>query len=99
MFKATAENLGEILPGKEPAHEATWNAICITDFAERGGAFVTPLQIPPRNVNWSLSRGWVHPAKEGFEKYVPGKIRAGKSETFYEKAASIFLKTYKLKAD
>nr|WP_321361659.1 FAD/NAD(P)-binding oxidoreductase [uncultured Hyphomonas sp.] len=97
MVTAIAENLGQILHGKEPTHEASWNAICIADFGDGGVAFVAQPQIPPRNVNWSVSGGWVHTAKVGFEKYFLGKIKAGRSETFYENAALNLLKTYKLK--
>jgi sulfide:quinone oxidoreductase len=98
MVTATAENLGEIVRGKEPTHEASWNAVCIADFGDGGVAFIAQPQIPPRNVNWSVSGKWVHTAKEGFEKYFIRKIKAGKSETFYEKAALNLLKTYKLKS-
>ena len=97
MVTAIAENLGQIVRGKEPTHEATWNAICIADFGDGGVAFIAQPQIPPRNVNWSVSGGWVHTAKIGFEKYFLGKIRAGRSETFYENAALSLLKTHKLK--
>jgi sulfide:quinone oxidoreductase len=97
MVTAIAQNLKEILHGKEPTHEATWNAICIADFGDGGVAFIAQPQIPPRNVNWSVSGGWVHTAKVGFEKYFLGKIRSGRSETFYENAALSLLKTHKLK--
>ena len=97
MVTATAENLAEILDGKEPTHEATWNAICLADFGDKGVAFIAQPQIPPRNVNWSGSGGWVHTAKVAFEKYFIGKVRAGKAETFYENAALALIKTYKLK--
>jgi sulfide:quinone oxidoreductase len=39
----------------------------------------------------------VHTAKIGFEKYFLGKIKSGRSETFYENAALSLLKTHKLK--
>lgn len=97
MVTATARNLADILDGKEPIHEATWNAICLADFGDKGVAFIAQPQIPPRNVNWSGSGGWVHTAKVGFEKYFIGKVRAGKAETFYENAALALIKTYKLK--
>ncbi|MBA4226114.1 MAG: pyridine nucleotide-disulfide oxidoreductase [Hyphomonas sp.] len=97
MVTATARNLADILDGKEPTHEATWNAICLADFGDKGVAFIAQPQIPPRNVNWSGSGGWVHTAKVGFEKYFIGKVRAGKAETFYENAALALIKTYKLK--
>ncbi|MCA8901552.1 MAG: NAD(P)/FAD-dependent oxidoreductase, partial [Hyphomonas sp.] len=98
MVTATAENLGEILRGKEPTHEATWNAICIADFGDGGVAFIAQPQIPPRNVNWSVSGGWVHTAKVAFERYFLKKVKSGRSETFYENAALNLLKTHKLKA-
>lgn len=97
MVTATAENLRELLDGKEPSHEATWNAICLADFGDGGVAFIAQPQIPPRNVNWSAGGGWVHMAKVGFEKYFIGKVRKGRSETFYENAALNLLKTHKLK--
>lgn len=97
MVTATARNLADILDGKEPTHEATWNAICLADFGDKGVAFIAQPQIPPRNVNWSGSGGWVHTAKVGFEKYFIGKVKAGKAETFYENAALALIKTHKLK--
>jgi sulfide:quinone oxidoreductase len=57
MVTAIAENLGKMVRGKEPTHEATWNAICIADFGDGGVAFIAQPQIPPRNVNWSVSGG------------------------------------------
>ena len=98
MVTATAENIAALVSGREPDHEATWNAICIADFGDGGVAFVAQPQIPPRNVNWSVSGNWVHLAKVGFEKYFLRKVRTGHSETFYENAALSLLKTHKLKA-
>ena len=98
MVTATAENLGQIVRGEAPTHEATWNAICLADFGDKGVAFVAQPQIPPRNVNWSGSGGWVHTAKIGFEKYFIGKVKAGVSETFYENAVLGLIKTHKIKA-
>ena len=97
MVTATAENLAEILDGKDPTHEATWNAICLADFGDKGVAFIAQPQIPPRNVNWSGSGGWVHTAKVAFEKYFLRKVKSGKAETFYENAALALIKTHKLK--
>jgi sulfide:quinone oxidoreductase len=85
MVTATAENIGALLRGQQPASEATWNAVCLADFGDGGVAFVAQPQIPPRNVNWSAEGGWVHLAKIGFEKYFLGKIKRGESEPFYEK--------------
>ena len=87
MVTAVAANLSAILDGKEPAAEATWNAVCLADFGDGGVAFVAQPQIPPRNVNWSSSGKWVHLAKVGFEKYFLRKVRKGESEPFYEKLA------------
>jgi len=98
MVTATAENLGQIVRGHAPSHEATWNAICLADFGDKGVAFVAQPQIPPRNVNWSGSGSWVHTAKVVFEKYFIGKVKAGKSETFYENAVLGLIKTHKIKS-
>ncbi len=97
MVTATAQNIGLLLRGQEPKHQATWNAVCLADFGDSGVAFVAQPQIPPRNVNWSSSGKWVHGAKIGFEKYFLRKIRKGTSETFYEKLALDVLGIEKLK--
>jgi sulfide:quinone oxidoreductase len=98
MVTATALNIGLVLRGKEPYHEATWNAVCLADFGDSGVAFVAQPQIPPRNVNWSASGKWVHNAKIAFEKYFIRKMRKGTSETLYEKAMLDLLGIDKLKA-
>ena len=98
MVTATAENIGEILRDKAPTHEATWNAICIADFGDGGVAFVAQPQIPPRNVNWSVSGGWVHMAKVAFERFFLRKVRTGKSDNVFENAALHLINTHKLKA-
>jgi sulfide:quinone oxidoreductase len=85
MVTATALNIGELLRGKEPTHEATWNAICLADFGDTGVAFVAVPQNPPRNVNWASKGVWVHYAKVAFEKFFLRKIRLGDSEPFYER--------------
>ncbi len=97
MTAATAENIGEILNGAEPTHEATWNAMCLADFGDGGVAFVAMPQIPPRNVNWAAEGRWVHLAKVAFEKYFLGKVKSGKTEPYYEKAALKLLGLEKLK--
>ena len=98
MVTAIAANLDEVLDGKAPTHEATWNAICLADFGDGGVVFIAQPQIPPRNVNWSAEGGWVHLAKAGFEKYFIGKVKRGESTPFYEKLALDILGTRKLKA-
>ena len=97
MVTATAQNIGGLLRGQEPSHQATWNAVCLADFGDSGVAFVAQPQIPPRNVNWSSSGKWVHAAKIAFEKYFLRKMRRGESEPFYETAALNMLGIGKLK--
>ncbi|WP_305097310.1 NAD(P)/FAD-dependent oxidoreductase [Croceibacterium aestuarii] len=99
MVTAVTENLRELLEGKEPTHEATWNAICLADFGDGGVAFIAKPQIPPRNTNWSSEGRWVHLAKIGFEKYFLRKIRKGETEPFYEKLALHMLGVKKLRFD
>lgn len=98
MVTATTHNIDRLISGKQPNAQATWNAVCLADFGDSGIAFVAQPQIPPRNVNWSSSGKWVHAAKIGFEKYFLHKIRAGKSETSYERLALHLLGIEKLKA-
>lgn len=97
MVTATAQNIGALIRGETPTAEATWNAVCLADFGDGGVAFVAQPQIPPRNVNWAAKGGWVHLAKEAFEKYFLGKIRKGESEPFYEKLLLDTLGIHKLK--
>lgn len=97
MATATAHNIKRVIDGKKPDAEATWNAVCLADFGDSGIAFVAQPQIPPRNVNWSSSGKWVHAAKVGFEKYFLRKVRAGRSEPFYERLALQVLGIDKLK--
>ncbi len=85
MVTAAARNIRSLLDGKEPAEEATWNALCLADFGDSGVAFVAMPQIPPRNVNWSSHGRWVHFAKIGFERYFLRKVRKGISEPVYER--------------
>ncbi|WP_346908453.1 FAD-dependent oxidoreductase [uncultured Roseibium sp.] len=85
MVTAVAQNLKEIVAGKDPTHEGSWNAICLADFGDGGVVFIAEPQNPPRNVNWSSSGKWVHLAKIAFEKYFLRKIRKGTTEPYYEK--------------
>jgi sulfide:quinone oxidoreductase len=85
MVTATAHNIRDELDGKEPSHKATWNALCLADFGNRGVAFLAMPQIPPRNVQWSSGGRWVHWAKIAYEKYFIRKVRKGISEPGYEK--------------
>jgi sulfide:quinone oxidoreductase len=85
MVSAVTENIGDMIAGREPQHEATWNAVCLADFGNDGVAFVALPQIPPRNVNWAGQGYWVHLAKVGFERYFLRKVRRGTSEPAYER--------------
>jgi sulfide:quinone oxidoreductase len=87
MATAITRNLAALIEGREPAAEATWNAVCLADFGDGGVAFVAQPQIPPRNVNWSSRGSWVHVAKAAFEKYFLRKVRLGIAEPFYERLA------------
>lgn len=97
MVAATAANIGEVLRGREPTNEATWNAFCLADFGDSGVAFLAQPQNPPRNINWASEGKWVHLAKIGFEKYFLRKIRKGQSEPYFEKAVMGMLKVTRLK--
>jgi sulfide:quinone oxidoreductase len=97
MVTAVAHNLTAILEGREPASEATWNALCLADFGDEGVAFVAQPQIPPRNVNWAAQGKWVHLAKVAFEKYFLRKVRKGESEPYYERLALKAMGLAKLK--
>jgi len=97
MVTAVAQNLRALIEGEAADKEATWNAICLADFGDGGVAFFAQPQLPPRNVNWSASGGWVHLAKIGCEKYFLGKVKRGESETFYEKMALDLMGAHKLK--
>jgi len=99
MVSAVTQNLAQLLDGKDPSHEASWNAICLADFGDGGVAFIAKPQIPPRNINWSSEGRWVHLAKVGFEKYFLRKIRKGESEAFYEKLALQALGVDKLRPE
>jgi len=98
MVTATARNIRSLINGEPARTEATWNAVCLADFGDGGVAFVAQPQIPPRNVNWSATGGWVHLAKIAFEKYFLRKVRQGKSEPVYEKFMLDMLGIGKLKA-
>jgi sulfide:quinone oxidoreductase len=98
MVTATALNIGQLVCGEQPTHEATWNAICLADFGDSGVAFVAIPQNPPRNVNWASSGRWVHLAKVAFEKYFLHKVRVGDTEPYYEKAVLKLLDIAKIKS-
>ena len=97
MVTATAHNIRAALDGKEPSKKATWNAVCLADFGNKGAAFVALPQIPPRNVNWFSEGKWVHLAKIGFEKYFLRKMKKGTSEPIFEKLVMDALGIMKVK--
>ncbi len=97
MVTAVAHNIGNVLRGKEPVEEPTWNAVCLADLGDEGVVFVARPQNPPRNVNWAADGKWVHYAKIAFEKYFLRKMKKGTTEPFYEKAIMNMIKVRKLK--
>ncbi|MFT3857223.1 MAG: FAD-dependent oxidoreductase [Aquabacterium sp.] len=97
MVTATAHNIRALMDGQTPSEKATWNAVCLADFGDRGAAFVALPQIPPRNVNWFGEGRWVHLAKIAFEKYFMRKMRKGTSEPVYERAVMKAMGIMKLK--
>jgi sulfide:quinone oxidoreductase len=97
MVTATTHNIASALEGKEPEQRATWNAVCLADFGDSGVAFVALPQIPPRNTNWASRGKWVHLAKIAYEKYFLHKVRAAKTEPYYEKAVLKMVGALRLK--
>ena len=85
MVTATTHNIASELAGKEPEEQGSWAAVCLADFGDSGVAFVALPQIPPRNTNWASQGKWVHVAKIAYEKYFLHKVRAAKTEPYYEK--------------
>lgn len=83
--------------GKPKKEHATWNAVCLADFGDRGAAFVALPQIPPRNVSWFSEGYWVHLAKIAFEKYFMRKMKKGTSEPIYERVVMKAMGIMKLK--
>lgn len=84
MVSAISENIAAELARKPATAHASWNAICLADFGDRGAAFVALPQIPPRNVTWAREGTWVHLAKIAFEKYFLRKVRSGSLTPVYE---------------
>jgi len=97
MVTATAHNIRSVLDGQPPTEKATWNAVCLADFGDRGAAFVALPQIPPRNVSWFSEGYWVHLAKIAFEKYFMRKMKKGTSEPIYERMMMKAMGIMKLK--
>ena len=97
MVTATTHNLADVIEGREPTQRASWNAVCLADFGDSGVAFVALPQIPPRNTNWASRGKWVHVAKIAYEKYFLLKVRAAKTEPYYEKMVLKMLGAVRLK--
>ena len=98
MVSAAVRNIADLIAGKEPVSEPTWNAVCLADFGNNGVAFIAMPQIPPRNVNWAGQGYWVHVAKVAFERYFLRKVRNGSSEPAYERLIMKALGIAKLRA-
>lgn len=99
MVTVVAENIRDLIDGKEATREPTWNAVCLADFGDDGVAFIAQPQIPPRNVNWAGQGYWVHMAKVAFEKYFLRKVRRGSSEPAYERVIMKVLGIAKLRQE
>jgi len=97
MVTATTHNLAKLLKGGEPDERGSWNAVCLADFGDTGVAFVALPQNPPRNMNWASRGKWVHLAKVAYEKYFLHKVRAGKTEPYYEKTIMKLIGVERLK--
>jgi sulfide:quinone oxidoreductase len=97
MVTAATHNIAAAIEGREPGHEATWNAVCLADFGDSGVAFIALPQIPPRNLNWASQGKWVHVAKIAYEKYFLHKVRAAKAEPYYERTVLKMLGATRLK--
>ena len=97
MVTATTRNLANLLNGGTADHQGTWNAVCLADFGDSGVAFVALPQIPPRNTNWASKGKWVHLAKIAYEKYFLHKVRAAKTEPYYEKTIMKLIGVERLK--
>jgi sulfide:quinone oxidoreductase len=99
MVTATTHNIRDAIDGKEPEAKGTWAAVCLADFGDSGVAFVALPQIPPRNTNWASQGKWVHLAKIAYEKYFLRKVRAAKTEPYYEKMILSMIGAKRLKDD
>jgi sulfide:quinone oxidoreductase len=97
MVTATTHNISNELAGKEPEEQGSWSAVCLADFGDSGVAFIALPQIPPRNTNWASRGKWVHVAKIAYEKYFLHKVRAAKTEPYYEKMVLKMLGATRLK--
>lgn len=97
MVSATTLNIKNAIDEKAPVERGTWSAVCLADFGDSGVAFVAVPQIPPRNTSWASRGKWVHLAKVAYEKYFMHKVRAGKTEPYYEKAILKMLGAERLK--
>ena len=97
MVTATTHNIVNLLKGGEPDERGSWNAVCLADFGDTGVAFVALPQIPPRNTNWASRGKWVHLAKIAYEKYFLHKVRAAKTEPYYEKTIMKLIGVVRLK--
>jgi sulfide:quinone oxidoreductase len=94
MVTAVTRNIEHAIAGEPPAAPATWNAVCPADFGDSGVALP---QVPPRNTNWASRGKWVHVAKIAYEKYFLRKVRAAKTEPYYEKTVLKMLGARRLK--
>jgi sulfide:quinone oxidoreductase len=99
MVTATTHNIKSVIAGKDPVERGTWSAVCLADFGDSGVAFVAVPQNPPRNANLASRGKWVHMAKVAYEKYFMYKVRAAKTEPYYEKLVLKMVGAKRLKGD
>jgi sulfide:quinone oxidoreductase len=97
MVTATTHNIRNAIKEEAPVERGTWSAVCLADFGDSGVAFVAVPQIPPRNTSWASRGKWVHLAKIAYEKYFLHKVRAAKTEPYYEKMVLKMLGAERLK--
>lgn len=91
MVNATSHNIRELMDGKEPTHNATWNTVCLADFGDTGACFVALPKIPLRNVSWFAEDKWGHLAKVAFDKYAVRKMEPGTSAPICEESLRKFI--------
>ena len=97
MVTATTQNIKDAIAGRDPSAQGSWAAVCLADFGDTGVAFVALPQIPPRNTNWASRGKWVHVAKIAYEKYFLHKVRAAKTEPYFERTIMKLIGVQRLK--
>ena len=98
MVTATTHNIANAVKGRRTRRTRPRGTRCAWPTSvTRGVAFVALPQIPPRNTNWASRGKWVHLAKIAYEKYFLHKVRAAKTEPYYEKTIMKLIGVERLK--